>query len=181
MDTKTFSHRNSFNSHRTFFKFIIVTVLFTGFFSISQRVNAQVTVLWEELLFAPTQPDNTPSSYLKSPALGVDAISLSKDMSFDQDQEQTIIPLPVKDNRRKNYIPNIQLSPNPISSQTTIIKDPEVILKSLVVVDVQGNVRFSEKFVSGPLQIPYLETGYYNFRVYTNLGVASKLIYVNPS
>lgn len=179
MDTKTLTHKNSFRAHRAFLKCIFVTVLFTGFFSVSQQVNAQVTVLWEEILFAPTQPDTSPSSYLTSPSLSKDAISLAKDLSLDQ--EKHIGPLPNKKKLRKNNFPNIQLSPNPISSQTTIIKDSGVILKSLDIVDIQGNVRFSEKFVSGPLHVPYLETGYYNFRIYTNLGVASKLIYVNPS
>jgi len=79
----------------------------------------------------------------------------------------------------KTSEPNIQISPNPISNQATLTKDQGISISRLEVLDTQGNMLFSSNQSNGSVVIPQLNAGYYYFKVYTNQGVASKIVSIN--
>ena len=79
----------------------------------------------------------------------------------------------------QNKSVNIQISPNPVSDHAVILKEPHVDVLKLEIVDMQGNLRYVGYVNGGNLFIPNLESGLYNFRVYTSEGATSKIMSVN--
>lgn len=71
---------------------------------------------------------------------------------------------------------DLQISPNPATNHIRIQKAADVELKRLDILDMHGNLLYSNVFSSSTPQLVPLDSGLYNFRIYTNKGLANKVV-----
>ena len=158
MQAKISTQKNSFRNSINFSKVSILSLLMVCFLFMGQQANAQLILLENDLNFAPST--NGETSPTGTPYLQNNTSTSSNSFDLSQNLE-------------------IQYSPVPIQNQALITKTPGVVLQSLKIMDIQGNIRFSGQFSNGSIYVPYLENGTYNFIVTTNQGTSTKLVPVS--
>lgn len=156
MQVKFYTLKSPRLTGSSFFRIALIMLLTTGFMLLSQQVSAQLMIKIDDIeYFGPPTGSNTDTPFPTASSQH----SSSPFTTFNS--------------------PSLNISPNPINNQATISKDTGVTLTKLEIIDMSGNMVFTGNFGLGSLYVPYIDPGYYNFRLHTSAGIVNKVMGIN--